>query len=124
MTFREMQPSYFGFTGIAAKIIEERENSQMNAIKIKKVIKNDDAVIVFWTDKTKTVVKLMAGDTDDIYAAVAQALAKKIYGGTGTFHKNIDKVLHDYTCKEKKQQNSIINGFQKFFDGVWKMSHE
>lgn len=59
--------------------------------KIVKVIENKDAVIVFWRDKTKTVVKRMAGDNNDIYSAVAQALAKKIFGSTTHFHKIVDK---------------------------------
>ncbi len=66
--------------------------------EITKVIWNDDAVIVFWSDKTKTVVKRMEADEDDIYSAVAQALAKKIYGGTGAFHGAVDAVLQDKRC--------------------------
>lgn len=116
---------------IVTDIIKESVNSQMHAIKIEKVIKNDDAVIVFWTDKTKTVVKLMAGDTDDIYSAVAQAMAKKIYGGTGKFHSHVNKVLKDYTTPEELQQllrmapviNSTVSGFKNFFDGIWNLSH-
>ena len=108
-----------------------KENSQMHSIKIEKVIKNDGAVIVFWSDKSKTIVKLMAGDTDDIYSAVAQAMAKKIYGGTGKFHRHIDKVLKDYTIPKELQQlleldpviNSTTSAFKKFFDGVWNVTH-
>lgn len=129
--FEEMQSNYFqeymrrnfGITGMAANIIEERENSQMHAIKIEKVIKNDDAVIVLWTDKTKTVVKLMAGDTDDIYSAVGQAIAKKIYGGTGKFHSHVNKVLKDYTTPMISIKNPTIIGFKNFFDGIWNLSH-
>ena len=66
------------------------------AIRMTKVIWNDDAVIVFWSDKSKTVVKRMDLDEDDIYAAVAQAVMKKLYGGTGFFHRHVDSVLKDY----------------------------
>lgn len=60
---------------------------------IKKVIQNGNATIVFWADKTKTVVRRKNDDVFDLYAAVAQALAKKMYGSTMFFHKQIDKNL-------------------------------
>ena len=59
----------------------------------KKIIHNENAVIVFWRDNTKTVVKKMEGDTDDVYSAYAQALAKKIFGGTCTVHKMVDRAV-------------------------------
>lgn len=65
-----------------------------NRYQIEKIIVNGPATIVFWNDGTKTVVKrsdaLEAG-LFDIHAAVAQALAKKIYGSTSHFHKIVDK---------------------------------
>lgn len=92
--------------------------------EITKVIWNDNAVIVFWSDKTKTVVKRMETDEDDIYAAVAQALAKKIYGGTGSFHSHVDSVFKDYrTPMNDSTKNAIINSFSKFFNGIWLASH-
>ena len=92
--------------------------------EITKVIWNDDAVIVLWSDKTKTVVKRMEADEDDIYSAVAQALAKKIYGGTGYFHSHVDSVLKDYrTPMNDSGKNFIVNSFSKFFNGLWLASH-
>lgn len=67
--------------------------------EIKKVIVNDGAVVVIFKDNSKVVVKKMAGDNDDIYSAVAQAVMKKVYGGTATFHKVVD--LH--TIKQEKK---------------------
>lgn len=60
--------------------------------EIKKVIVNDGVVVVIFKDNKKVVVKRMAGDNDDIYSAVAQAVMKKMYGGTATFHKTVDKL--------------------------------
>ena len=60
--------------------------------EIKKVIVNDGAVVVIFKDDNKVVVKRMAGDNDDIYSAVAQAVMKKVYGGTSAFHKTVDKL--------------------------------
>ena len=95
-------------------------------LDITKVIWNDNAVIVFWSDKTKTVVKKMESDNDDIYAAVAQALAKKIYGGTGNFHTKVDKVFQDHRtgiATSAAMRALITSSFGKFFNGIWNISH-
>ena len=91
--------------------------------EIKKVIQNGNATIVFWADKTKTVVKRKEYDDNDVYAAVAQALAKKIYGSTGIFHKIIDQNYIYQGPIINIDQNYIINSFSKFFNGIWRISH-
>lgn len=58
-----------------------------------KIIKNGPVVIVFWKDKTKTIVRKKPDDPDDIYSAVAQAIMKKWCGSTSHAHKWIDKLL-------------------------------
>lgn len=65
-------------------------NSIIIKYAIKKIIVNENAVIVFFEDGQKTVVKKMDSDTDDIYSAVAQAVMKKMYGSTNAFHKIVD----------------------------------
>jgi hypothetical protein len=45
-----------------------------------KIINNGPATIVFWNDKTKTIVKLSEKDKDNKYNAFCAALAKKIFG--------------------------------------------
>ena len=60
-------------------------------LKVEKIITNGPATIVFWNDRTKTIVKRDNYDEDDLYDAVANALAKKIFGSTSKFHKTIDK---------------------------------
>lgn len=70
-----------------------KQETKIDQYGFEKIIQNGSAVIVFWTDKTKTVVKLKEDDRNDIYAAVSQALAKKIYKNNSSFHKKIDKVL-------------------------------
>lgn len=60
-------------------------------LKVEKIITNGPATIVFWNDRTKTIVKRDNYDEDDLYDAVANALAKKIFGSTLKFHKTIDK---------------------------------
>lgn len=48
--------------------------------EIRKVIFNDPATIILWCDGTKTVVKLMEGDTWDPEKGFAMAYLKKILG--------------------------------------------
>lgn len=56
-----------------------------NRINIEKVIFNDPATIVFWTDGTKTIVKCQEGDTFDKEKGLAMAIAKRCYGNTGKY---------------------------------------
>lgn len=84
-----------------AEGLREGIRDQMRNI-IVKVIANEKAVIVFWLDGTKTVVKKMDTDPNDIYSAVAQALAKKIYGSTTQFHKMVDDTTVCQKPKGKK----------------------
>ena len=68
----------------------------------------------------------MESDDDDIYAAVAQALAKKVYGGTGVFHTKVDKVFQDHRTEiatSSAMRAIITNSFGKFFNGIWDISH-
>ena len=54
---------------------------------IKKVIFNNPATIVFWSDGTKTVVKCGKNDIYDPEKGLAMAVAKK-YLGTNKSHSN------------------------------------
>lgn len=58
--------------------------------KIEKIIVNGNATIVFWADKTKTVVKRAEGDKNDRKIALVYAIAKKKYGNISRVHKETD----------------------------------
>ena len=45
-----------------------------------KIIFNDPATVVFWSDKTKTVVKAMSGDIYDPEKGVAMCFMKRMLG--------------------------------------------
>lgn len=62
--------------------------------KIKKVIFNNPATIVFWSDGTKTVVKCKKEDTWDPEKGLAMAICKKFLGEN--FHKEFKKWLNEY----------------------------
>ena len=59
--------------------------------KVKKVIINNPAVIIYWNDGTKTVVKCGKEDTFDAEKGFAIAMCKKLYGNT-EFGKELAKI--------------------------------
>lgn len=52
---------------------------------IKNVIFNDPATIVFWSDGSKTVVKVQDGDEYDEEKGLAMAISKKALGNQGNY---------------------------------------
>lgn len=75
----------------------------MCSVSIRKVIFNDPATIVLWSDGTKTVVKCGPEDTFDMERGLAMAIVKKMAGNDNRFHK----VFKQYTKKKKKEPGSI-----------------
>ena len=59
---------------------------------IKRVLFSNPATIVFWTDGTKTVVKLRKGDKWDPEKGLAMACAKKLLGNRDGYHKALQKL--------------------------------
>lgn len=70
--------------------------------QIDRIIQNGNVTIVMWKDGTKTVVKKAADEEYNLYAAVAQAVMKKLMGSTSHAHKVIAKKLVVQKPKEKK----------------------
>lgn len=63
---------------------------------IKKVIYNPPkAVIVYWKDGTKTVVKCSENDTWDPEKGLAMAIVKKKFGNRGSYNNILKKHLPD-----------------------------
>lgn len=60
--------------------------------KIKKVIFNDPATIIFWNDGTKTVVKAN-GESFDPEKGMAMAISKKMLGNEGRYYETFKKWL-------------------------------
>lgn len=61
--------------------------------RIKNVIFNGPATIVFWADDTKTVVKCQDGDEFDAEKAIAMCYVKKIHSNKSRFNNYIKKWL-------------------------------
>lgn len=67
----------------------------------KRIVKNGPALVVFWADGTKTVVKRKKGEQDNVYHAFTAALAKKLYGSNSAINRIVDSVV-DESKKSKK----------------------
>ena len=74
-----------------ALIIHTRR--QINMQRIKKVIFNDPATIVFWSDGTKTVVKCGNNDAFDPEKGLAMAISKKFFDNMGYYYDVFKKWL-------------------------------
>lgn len=60
-------------------------------VRIKDVVFNDPATIVFWSDGTKTVVKTQNNETFDPEKGLAMAISKKALGNKGNYFNEIRK---------------------------------
>jgi len=75
--------------------------------KITKVIHNNPATVVKWTDGTKTVVKCGEHDKYDPEKGLAMAVAKKYFGNEGKYYNEIAKWLPEGdNAQTKKSKNS------------------
>lgn len=77
--------------------------------KIKNVIFNDPATIVFWADGTKTVVQARDIDEFDPEKGLTMAITKKLYGNKGSYYNEIKKWTEPYYEKIKEEG---INNFR------------
>ena len=110
-------------TGIMVTAVSEIRGLHTVELKIKKVIFNDPATIVFWSDGTKTVVKAGANDIFDPEKGLAMAISKKVLGNNykayGRFKKWLPK---EY--KEPESSDGGLEGLTKAFDNLRKTAKE
>lgn len=85
---------YNGYTSVSA--------SSISVPAIKKVIFNDPATIVLWTDESKTVVKCQDGDIYDPEKGLAMAISKKALGNKGNYCNEFKKWLPEDEEEEEK----------------------
>lgn len=74
----------------------------IDLLKIKNVIFNPPATIVFWTDGTKTVVKTQNNEPFDPEKGLAMAYFKKMHGNKGHYFEEIKKWTEKY-----EDQNTV-----------------
>ena len=76
------------------RYIERKLNNVVyRQLKIAKVIFNDPATIVLWSDGTKTVVKAQGNEPFDPEKGLAMAISKKAFGNKGSFNNEFKKWL-------------------------------
>lgn len=80
------------------------ENKAMKTYEIKNVIFNEKATVVFWTDGTKTVVRVLEGEKNDPEKGLAMAIVKKTFGNKGNYYDIFKQWL------PKTDLNVISNG--------------
>lgn len=71
---------------------------------ISRVIFNPPATIVFWSDKSKTVVKAHEDDEFDPEKGLAMAISKKALGNQGNYYNVFDKWI-----EEPLEEDNIAN---------------
>lgn len=78
----------------AANTIKKGFENMFNTlrnIEIVKVIFNEPATIVIWSDGTKTVVKAQKGEVFDKEKGLAMAVVKKAFGNNGNYYNEFKK---------------------------------
>ena len=84
MSFDKL-PSFEGH--IVGENIARFVDPNLGVTVIKKVIFNDPATVVMWSDGTKTVVKCQPGDVYSKETGLALCIAKKFLGNKGNFNE-------------------------------------
>ena len=82
--------------------------ARIKALGIERVLFNDPATIVFWTDGTKTVVKCRKGDKWDAEKGLAMACAKKLMGNREGYHKTLAKYYKKERVWEEEMDTEQI----------------
>lgn len=96
---------------VDAIIMKQRSKTGSNALpKIKQVIFNNPATIVFWTDNTKTIVKAV-NEKFDPEKGLAMAIAKKCLGNKGNYFNEFKKWIRE----EDLNYESVNSGKAKEF---------
>lgn len=84
--------------GWEAVPVRKEYNKMFKMDKVKKVIFNPPATIVYWFDGTKTIVKTQNGEIFDKEKGFAMACAKKFFGNEGNYYNEFRKHGADNHC--------------------------
>lgn len=88
-----IKTEYNGYPEVEGVIIGSPSNLERKPVKIERVIFNDPATIVIWSDKTKTIVKCQPGDTYDKEKGLALCICKRFCGNKGNFNEIFKKYI-------------------------------
>lgn len=74
--------------------------------QIEKVIFNDPATIVFWSDGTKTIVQSRGDDAFDPEKGLAMAISKKFLGNNHDYYEVFQKHVGRYEKAQRKKEEA------------------
>lgn len=86
--------------------------------KIKNVIFNEPATIIFWSDGSKTVVKCQEGEGYDPEKGMAMAISKKALGNMGNYCEVFKKWLPEEEVETERDPIGVFERFKKAMDGL------
>lgn len=89
--------------------------------KIKDVIFNDPATIVFWEDGGKTVVQCQNGEEFDPEKGLAMAISKRVYGNDYNYYEVFKKWIGKYN--KKKFQKALAEAMKITPDEIIRDGH-
>lgn len=103
------------------KIIEDFQDTLTKIflynVEITKVIFNNPATIVFWSDGRKTVVKCGSDEAFDEEKGLAMAISKRVLGNNGNYYNEFKKWLPEIgvceDCIPFKDDVKAFDGFGK-----------
>ena len=92
-TENEQTELYKTFYGNLCEVLGLPTPSSYHQVEIVKVIFNDPATIVFWSDGKRTVVKCADGEAFDEEKGLAMAISKRVLGNKGNYYNEFKKWL-------------------------------
>lgn len=102
--------NYFGLKAVW-------NNMSLDSTRVKNVIFNNPATIVYWADGTRTVVKANGGDEFDPEKGLAMAIAKKALGNKGNYYNEFKKWLPvEEECSKKSSR--VISLARETLDAI------
>ena len=84
-------------------------------VEITKVIFNNPATIVFWSDGKKTVVKCSGDEAFDEEKGLAMAISKRVLGNKGNYYNEFKKWLPKIDiCEDRVPFKDAVEAFNRF----------
>ena len=84
-----------------------KRKPQAPELEVTRVIYNNPATIVYWSDKTRTVVKCQPGDKFNSELGFLLALCKKVCGNTGNYNDLLRKYVPGYGDEKIRTEPSV-----------------
>lgn len=77
------------------------------SLTVRRVIFNDPATVIYWSDDTRTVVKCQPGDKFDPELGFLLAVCKKVCGNNGRYNELLRKYVPGYGGEKNSTEPGI-----------------